>query len=277
MGQRFFEDNIGALSHSAGIIDLAASRLTIGGQQHSTGTLSRTISTDVTMTANTRYQIFAVVLSGVVALRISANENSVGPNGFSAWKLVGSFYANGASSVAFGSFVNINESPKTDLMSGGLITISAFVAAPTKGTTTFDIIRWARSGDSATIRAEYKQTSGGALTGSGDYFYSLPNGMQFDTSKVSLYNPGTVSTGLLVSPVGLGTVQIADGTTQWGVGQVIPYNSTSFRLYIINTNGTTTNRGMNGTTYFNLAGTMEFSFDFQAPISGWSNVPIKDL
>lgn len=106
MGQILQADSIGALSHSSGVITLAASRLTIGGQQYVTSSLNRTISTDVTMTANTRYQIFAVVSGGVVSLRISTNENSVGPSGFSSWKLVGSFQSNRLS--VFGSFNEIN-------------------------------------------------------------------------------------------------------------------------------------------------------------------------
>jgi hypothetical protein len=114
MGQILKKDKIGALSHNAGIITLPASTLTIGGQQYVTSSLTRTIATDVTMAANTRYQIYAVVSGGVVVLRVSSNENSVGPSGFTAWKLAGSFMANGMSPVAFGSFLNVSGIPKSD-------------------------------------------------------------------------------------------------------------------------------------------------------------------
>ena len=102
MGQILQKDKIGAISEAAGDITLQASVLTIGGQQYTTGILSRTIATDVTLVANTRYQIYAVISAGVVVLRVSINENSVGPAGFNGWGLVGSFYSNGSS--AFGTF-----------------------------------------------------------------------------------------------------------------------------------------------------------------------------
>jgi len=114
MGQILKQDKIGALSHNAGIITLPASTLTIGGQQYVTSSLTRTIATDVTMTANTRYQIYAVVSGGVIVLRISSNENSVGPSGFTAWKLVGCFRSNGLVTPAFGSFVNITGIPRSE-------------------------------------------------------------------------------------------------------------------------------------------------------------------
>lgn len=114
MGQILLEDKIGALSHSSGVITLQASRLTIGGQQYNTtAAINRTISTDLTMVANTLYMIYAVLSGGVVQLRISANVNSIGPAGFSAWKLVGAFYSNSTSPVAFGSFVNIEGTPRS--------------------------------------------------------------------------------------------------------------------------------------------------------------------
>lgn len=104
MGQILVPDKIGIVSHSSGVVSLAASTLSIGGQQYRTGALSRTISTDVTLVANTRYRIFAVVSGGVVALRVSTNTNSVGPAGFLSWKLVESF--NTDASAAFSSFGN---------------------------------------------------------------------------------------------------------------------------------------------------------------------------
>lgn len=100
MPQVLRQDKIGALSHNAGAIDLGASVLTIGGQQYSVSSLSRTITDDVTLAANERYQVFAVVFGGVAALRISTNENSVGPAGFDSWKLVGSFWTDTGSAVS---------------------------------------------------------------------------------------------------------------------------------------------------------------------------------
>jgi hypothetical protein len=110
MGQKLQNDKIGTLSQSSGIITMAAtssspSYLSIGGQQYQvTASLSRTITTDVTLTAKNLYHIYAVVSGGVVDLRISANVNSVGPSGFTSWLLIGAFYS--TSSSTFDNFIN---------------------------------------------------------------------------------------------------------------------------------------------------------------------------
>lgn len=108
MGQKLREDKLGTLSHSSGIITMAASTsspawLTIGGQQYKvTSNLARTITSDVTLSANSNYYVYAVSVSGAPQLRISTNANSVGPAGFSSWRMVGNFLSNGSS--AFGGF-----------------------------------------------------------------------------------------------------------------------------------------------------------------------------
>lgn len=105
------KDKVGTLTHGSGNINMASSILTIGGLQYDTeGARSVALPT---MTANTRYQVYAVISGGDVILVISQNENSVGPSGYTSWKLVGSFYSNGLLSVAFGSFVNIVGVPQT--------------------------------------------------------------------------------------------------------------------------------------------------------------------
>jgi len=110
MAQKLRDDKIGTLSHSGGIITLSASTssitwLTIGGQQYKvTSSLSRTIVTDVTLTLQNLYHVYAVISGGSVVLRISTNVNSVGPSGFASWKLIGAFYTNTA--AAFSDFVS---------------------------------------------------------------------------------------------------------------------------------------------------------------------------
>jgi hypothetical protein len=110
MGQILQADKIGTMSQSAGIVTMAASSsvpsyLTIGGQQYQiTASLTRTITSDVTLTLQNLYHVYAVVSAGVVVLRISTNLNSVGPAGFTSWKLVGAFYTDTA--AAFNAFVS---------------------------------------------------------------------------------------------------------------------------------------------------------------------------
>ena len=77
MGQRLKNDKIGQLSEAGGLISLAPSVLTIGGQQYSTSAL--TVAANLAA-ANSRYQIYAVENAGVVSLRVDSNENSVGPS-----------------------------------------------------------------------------------------------------------------------------------------------------------------------------------------------------
>jgi len=114
MAQKLRDDKIGTLQHSAGNIQMIASLsnpayLTIGGQQYKvTSTLVVALPA---MTSLTRYQVYAVQSGGVVSLVISQNENSVGPAGYTRWKLIGSLMANGLTSVSFGSFINIKGAP----------------------------------------------------------------------------------------------------------------------------------------------------------------------
>lgn len=111
MAQHFMgSEKIGQLTQVGGVISLAPSRLTIGGQQYATGPLTLTANFAA---QNTRYQIYAVLVAGVVTLVQSINENSVGPLGYTSWKLVGSFYTNSYSTPAFGSFVTIDGVPTT--------------------------------------------------------------------------------------------------------------------------------------------------------------------
>lgn len=98
MGQVLQLDKIGNLSESGGTITLAPSVLTIGGQQFRTQALSVTPSGTI---AETWYRVYSVLNSGVPQLVVSTNNNSQGPAGYNAWKLVGVFYT-GASNGIFG-------------------------------------------------------------------------------------------------------------------------------------------------------------------------------
>ncbi len=130
MAQKLRDDKIGTISHSGGTISMAASSsnpawLTIGGQQYRvTSTLSRTISADVTLAQATRYQVFAVISGGNVVLRISTNENSIGPSGFASWKLVGSFLSQGFA-AAFGGLLPIDRKPIIRWSAGSTTNVGA--------------------------------------------------------------------------------------------------------------------------------------------------------
>lgn len=131
MGQKLRDDKIGTLSQAGGIITMAASSvlpawLTIGGQQYKiTSNLIRSIATDVTMTANTAYFVYAVYSAGSVQLRISANTDDIGPSGFTSWKLLSSYTSNASSS--FGAFAS--SATRTDSSPIGMIIPSMLTEA----------------------------------------------------------------------------------------------------------------------------------------------------
>lgn len=169
-------DKIGTLSHGAGAISLLPSILTIGGRQYRTQTLTRTIATDVTLIANTRYMIYATVIGGVVALRISnlvrssyllANPNS---------ELVGSFQA--GDTALFGAFFNIVGIPKLQI-SNELIPYSGLIfdanstnvqsPSPITNYRGYDIV-----GKYIFLSGSYYQTAVVGIAGVGRYAVRLP-------------------------------------------------------------------------------------------------------
>lgn len=266
MGQILQADTIGALSHSSGVITLQASRLTIGGQQYTTSVLNRTIATDVTMTATTMYMIYAVVSGGVVSLRVSANVNSVGPAGFTAWKLVGAFLT--SISSAFGAFLNIEGVPQCEEIDNGVLTIGALTTPPTKGTTGRDKMWTKREGIWLMTRYEYRQTGAGTA-GSGSYTFTIPIGtLSIDTNK--LYTAASTGSHGITLGSGDGTLNNAGDAVRV---DPIYYDTNRFRMI-----------GDSGPTDFfvdnanmHLGGTPEFYFTAKVPIIGWSNTPLKDL
>lgn len=108
MGQKFKEDVIGTLSHSSNIVTLAPSQLTIGGQQYKTGTINLNLPS---LTLSSLYMLYVVIVGGVPTLITSTNVNSIGPVGYTSWKLVGAYVTNLAS--AFGQFLEIDTTSPT--------------------------------------------------------------------------------------------------------------------------------------------------------------------
>lgn len=253
MGQILLEDKIGALSHSSGVITLAASRLTIGGQQYETSSLNRTIATDVTLIANSLYMIYAVLSGGVVSLRISTNVNSVGPAGFTIWKLVGAFYANGTTSPAFGDFVNIEGVPET----GPIL----FTPTGTFTNTTYTG-KWKRKGDK--VEHIVVATANGAVTGT--FNLNMPTLQQIDVSKY---------TGAGSTPY-VGVMRTQDsGVREYPPGLIrITGASSVDARFITDLSNTLAVTNVAPLTY----GTGDFvEATYTYFVSGWTNTPLKDL
>jgi hypothetical protein len=276
MGQVLRQDKTGQLTHSAGNIIMAASvaspaYLTIGGRQYTvTSNLSVALPS---MTANTRYQVFAVQSGGVVSLVISQNENSVGPAGFLSWKLVGSLYSNGMSPVAFGSFVNIKGTPQTENPIPYNLVIGGTVAAPTLGATAINRAFWSRSGIFHSSRFDLRMTSGGSA-GNGIYLFPFPSGQVVDTTRMPIQNiaaeisiAGTFKIGFTVS---------TGATTAPGLALISASFPNNYYLTYIQTSVETT--AAVGSAAYPLSAPQGFSTEIrEVVITGWTNTPIEDL
>jgi hypothetical protein len=260
MGQKFFEDKIGALSHSSGNIFLAASRLTIGGQQYATSNLSVALPS---MTANTRYQVFAVQSGGVVSLVISQNENSVGPAGYVSWKLVGSLYANEA--LSFGGFLNIKGVPSSDEIShnaslstsGGSLTLNPTGAVQPVG-------YWKRIGDAIEYLQSWKNGSGGAATGTaGNLLISGPTNLICNNAN----RPSDGNYGPFIGVTH--GYNVTEGAVSSGVYVSGAPNSNRFQIA----------NDASGSVYTLADVNANFGMNFivRYRIVGWSNTPIEAL
>ena len=265
MGQKLLDDKIGTLSHSAGVISLTASRLTIGGQQYTTtSNITRTITTDVTLTANTLYMVYAIVSGGVVGLRVSINVNSVGPAGFNGWKLVGAFYADDLVSVGFGSFVAID----------GIPTSETYTSLPTGSWSTNTTYVGKKKRNGEILEMETYVILAGSPGTPGALTINLPT---LDLTKVAA---GTsTDSGTLV-----GNVKVFDsGISADGYlpGSVTVNSATSVAcLALTNISNPTGVNGMSRVSHafpVSFGATGRIVLKFSVPISGWSNTPLKDL
>ena len=119
-------------------------------------------------------------------------------------------------------------------ISSNTITISATVTAPTSGTRTIDKTFAVDNG--ATRRITLQLGYVGSAAGSGDYLFSLPTGITFNTNAG--YNP--IFTGTLYSPsysaMAPSIIPISGVITQNGAWNqymfVVPYSSTQYRIVI---------------------------------------------
>lgn len=259
MGQKFFEDKIGTLSHSSGSIFLAPSRLTIGGQQRPVlSTLSRSISADVTMAANTLYMVYAVVDSGVVQLRISPNVNSAGPAGFTAWKLVGAFYSNGLVSVGFGSFVNIKGAPETEAPIQHIPSVN-FTGATLSGS-------FFRSGSTLKVTGRALFTAGAT----GTFSVNFLNGMTLAAQAPSFSGRHTIGSCVMFDS--------SPSTYHHGRAFSGGPNSSSANLRYFQASSTQLgDTGATPTAPWTWASGDEITFEYEIEVNEWSSISIEDL
>lgn len=159
----------------------------------------------------------------------------------------------------------------SDFVSTGTITINATTTAPTKGTVVEDSIGYSRSGGNAIVELKYRQSAGGTA-GVGNYLFTLPSGLQFDSRVNFNTSTGTALANYEAYPI----IEVQNGGTI-GSGFVMPYDSTRFRVLLFSAQ---TGAGAASTAAYNWLGQNIFDLSvvnisikgqFSVPIQGWSS------
>jgi hypothetical protein len=150
---------------------------------------------------------------------------------------------------------------------GGAVVIEATTTNPTKGTTSVDKFWYKKVGDSIEGRVEYLQTVAGT-SGSGDYLFKLPAGLEFDSTKVT-FNSTVYSNsngGNVDGIIGTCSAAYGTGNKSIHVGIAIAYDATRFRCL-----GTDETQEAAVHSGHYPVGNAEASYGFtiKAPISGW--------
>jgi hypothetical protein len=245
------------LSHSGGIITASfETNTTVGGSYQVTLT---------GLTANTRYFLY-IRHSGITpSLFFATTTPSLYRVLFPDAVLVGAFYSDGMSPVAFGSFVNIEGTPVTDWISYQPVW-SSTGTPPTLGNGTLTG-KFKLVGDSQEVHFEL---NGGTTTsaGTGGYTFTVP--LTIDPAKMAVANPTSTILSLVNSQYGNQRVQVC------------VYGGTTFvYMFVMTDAGGTGNIDFGGqitatspTTFGNghKLGTM-----FKVPVAGITNVSLKDL
>lgn len=148
----------------------------------------------------------------------------------------------------------------------GTITIGATTTAPTKGTIVTDRIMASRKGQNLLAKYQFEMSSIGT-TGSGDYLFTLPSGLSFDTNIVIPSTAASDGRDVTTQKALVGYGHIGDGTNR-GMCYLFAYDSTRFRA---NCGAVFGSYGFVNSGYYHLGTIRGFEFELNAPISGWSD------
>lgn len=148
----------------------------------------------------------------------------------------------------------------------GTITITATTTNPTKGTVVTDRIFASRDGQRLIAEYQYQQSSGGSA-GSGDYLFTLPYGLSFDSSIVGFYT-GTNLNSTDISKAVVGYALPSDGSVISTTSALVAYDATRFRLLAM---WGGSNKAFINSTYFSLGSAQGYSMRLNAPIQGWTD------
>jgi hypothetical protein len=168
--------------------------------------------------------------------------NSLGYNGTD--KVVGRFWNNNSSNIDEYSIdqwsVNQFIPQETGRVNLGNLVITATGTDPTNGTIVKDVHYFTRQGPYALMQFNYQRSATGAVAGTGYYTFTLPDGLNFedeDYSSASSY-PDASFPATAYGPIMV--IGNNGGWPQNGTAYIVPYSSTTFRLFIhasINLNG----------------------------------------
>lgn len=163
-------------------------------------------------------------------------------------------------------YVYKNLSNQTEWATESGITIGATTTAPTKPTTVdVEEILWRRDGsDLKAVYKYYAASTSGATNGSGQYLYTLPNGLSFDTDHVEFDTHSATTVVQIESGNSVGDFLVGDGGNILQ-GYCVPYNATQFRLMgDFEAGERIQNDGSSG-----LATAETIVIRLDAPIDGW--------
>ena len=169
------KESIQAISLAGSALSIPASSTSplvanVGGKQYYlTAGLSATISG---LTTATVYAVYLVPLSGSLSLVVSSNMNSVGPTGYTAWKLVGGIVATSSSTGI--PIKNIHGPMASDSIAFTPVLLNTWTNVTLSG-------NYLINGESAEIR--YRVATTGTPTG-GNLTLMIPPGLPVDNTKL---------------------------------------------------------------------------------------------
>ena len=248
---------------------------------HNSGTISATVNgVNYTcslsgLTANTLY--FLYLRSGQSNIQFVTTVPSSYRASFPEAILIGAFYANGLSSVAFGSFVNIEGEPSSDWWDArtdiGANFLTGASGNPSYGTTTTNIYKIRREGNRILGYWRYRQTGAGG-GGSGNYYikqlfpaidtYYRADNSQIYVGKVGEFHGKEVTSGAYL----VSTYMFVAPSP----------NQDKLQVRIAGVVSGSTLEGDWGSAIHHLAvANISYGFDYDYVTSSFSLTPLKDL
>lgn len=158
----------------------------------------------------------------------------------------------------------LQEENLTNWIDGGVVTVYGSTTNPTKGSVSYDKIRYRRIGDTMECRVEFKGITGGS-EGSGAYIIGIPGGLTIDTTKLSntVSDVGSQTFGSFFAR-DTGAVEYTGALFYLDAGGgKVGLSAWAFP------DNTTSNQW--GGTFLGITGSTAISAEFRVPITQWRN------